>query len=114
MDELQTIRGALESIVSALVARKGTPDELKVSIYDTVALKDSLAALSRLEAHAAEMPDTKGLIHLIKTEQIGDGDAGLLIGQYAYRYSEDIRKDRDKWRSLAADYAGAVSKMMGK
>jgi hypothetical protein len=37
-----------------------------------------------------------------------DIECGALIGQYAYRYSEDIRKERDYWKKLAMDFHDAV------
>jgi hypothetical protein len=100
-DELSVIREYIESM-----PRK--------SITDKASQSKALAALSRLEARAAEMPDAASLANSIRFDDFDTNSAAALIGQYAYRYSEDIRKDRDAWRSLAADYAGAVSKMMGQ
>lgn len=107
MDELQTIRAYFDGIESAA--------------YPYISPETALAALSRLEARAAEWPDTAELVDKIREgRSIDNGEfieteydnsldvCGTLIGQYAYRYSEDIRKDRDEWRDLAKDFALAV------
>jgi hypothetical protein len=101
MDELQTIREALE--------------DYKIN-KDWHLGEVALAALSRLEAFASEWPDAQEIAKRvieaahqnIDTDEIDSTEATALIGQYAYRYSEDIRKDRDEWRDLAKDFALAV------
>lgn len=40
-----------------------------------------------------------------------DIECEALIGQYAYRYSEDIRKERDEWKALAEKFRDAVNEM---
>ena len=35
-------------------------------------------------------------------------EVGALIGQYAYRYTEDIRKDRDYWKDTATAFHDAI------
>lgn len=35
--------------------------------------------------------------------------AAAMIGQYAYQYSEDIRKDRDEWKALALHFVNSVN-----
>jgi hypothetical protein len=104
MDELQTIREALVWIQD--FGRSFVDNEAA----DRCASKarDALAALARLEALAGEMPDTAELAARIRGDKIGDNHAGMLIGQYAYRYSEDIRKDRDEWKAMAEDFARAI------
>ena len=105
MDELQTIREVLEEF-----AENGPRPGLTVA----------LAALSRLEARAAEMPDTAEIIESIRGVFPHDGmllsreECGALIGQYAYRYSEDIRKDRDEWRAFAVRLAGELNDKIAK
>ena len=109
MDELQTIREVLEEF-----AEDGPRPGLTVA----------LAALSRLEARAAEMPDTSKIVweidricndpeHKAPNDSRVD-EASALIGQYAYRYSEDIRKDRDEWRAFAVRLAGELNDKIAK
>ena len=98
MDELQTIRKTL-----------WRAKDCNVEGWDK-----ALAALSRLEAIATEIPDTAKLAAQIRDDKIGDNHAGMLIGQYAYRYSEDIRKDRDEWKALAEGYVKAVGGLLGR
>ena len=111
MDELQTIREALEYANSF--------GEEQTDIYSK-----ALAALSRLEARAAEMPDTSKIVweidricndpeHKAPNDSRVD-EASALIGQYAYRYSEDIRKDRDEWRAFAVRLAGELNDKIAK
>lgn len=85
MDELQAIREALEYC----------RDELNAHIAGS-----ALAALSRLEARAAETPDAKAIIKAIRIGNLSEAEAGALIGHYARLYSEDIRKDRDYWKGI--------------
>jgi len=101
MDELQTIRDALEYANSF--------GEEQTDIYSK-----ALAALSRLEALAAEVPDAKEIIDeamnlgaqeeeatfSIRDWKKEESILAARIGQYAYRYSEDIRKDRDYWKNI--------------
>lgn len=112
MDELQTIREALEYADSF--------GEEQTDIYTK-----ALAALSRLEARAAEMPEARRLISKIRKGNEVDGvyqfstldrEAAAMIGQYAYRYSEAVREDRDYWKSLvnrAASILALGNKKLG-
>ena len=75
---------------------------------------EALAALSRLEALAAEMPDVKAIIKAIRTGNLSEAEAGALIGHYARLYSEDIRKDRDDWRAFAVRLAGELNDKIAK
>lgn len=106
MDELQTIREALE--------------DYKVN-KDWHLGEVALAALSRLEARAAEWPDMTKIIgqidesiHYDKTFpslecwKTKEDTVSIIIGQYAYRYSEDIRKDRDEWKKLSMDFLDII------
>lgn len=34
-------------------------------------------------------------------------ECSVIIGQYAYRYCEEIRKDRDEWKKLALSFKKA-------
>ena len=125
MDELQTIREALEYC----------RDELNAHIAGS-----ALDALSRLEASAASFATAEEIAKTV-AETIDNSMLWLdkkistvygpcnpprvqldkaiplisdAIGQYAYRYSEEIRKDRDDWRSLAEGWADAVIKKRGQ
>jgi len=40
----------------------------------------------------------EGIVRLVQDELVSSADAATLIGQYAYRYSKEIRKDRDYWK----------------
>ena len=78
----------------------------------------TLEALVRLEAREAELVlDTAEIVERIRGVLPHDGmllsreECGALIGQYAYRYSEDIRKERDKWKALAEKFRDAVNEM---
>lgn len=64
-----------------------------------------------------EQIDARKIVIKIMVGTNADAEHGLevdtakyaaLIGQYAYRYSEDIRKERDYWRKLAMDFHDAV------
>lgn len=55
-----------------------------------------------------EALDAQGLANNIRFEDFDTDTAAAAIGQYAYRYSEDIRKDRDEWKAMAVQYADAV------
>ena len=101
MDELETIRDALEYANSF--------GEEQTDIYSK-----ALAVLSRLEARAAEMPDVKAIIKAIRTGNLSEAEAGALIGHYARLYSEDIRKDRDDWRAFAVRLAGELNDKIAK
>ena len=94
MDELQTIREALEEF-----AEDGPRPGLTVA----------LAALSRLEARARTNIDTADIVERIWKHELLPIDSAALIGQYAYRYCEEIRKDRDHWRKLVIDVYDTVS-----
>jgi len=108
MDELQTIREAIKHLaaISAEVWQDG--DKNKAT--------SALAALSRLEDRALEMPDAiKIAAKAMGTGGIGSDrqiealrELAAEIGQYAYRYSEDIRKDRDYWQKIAMAFHDAV------
>lgn len=111
MDELQMIRKTL-----------WRAKDCNVEGWDK-----ALDALSRLEAREAEWPDLSKVIDKIMTkaaaldqsgtanEWIAAKDLAILeISQYAYRYSEDIRKDRDEWKALAEGYVKAVGDLLGK
>lgn len=98
MDELQTIREVLEEF-----AEDGPRPGLTVA----------LAALSRLEARAAEMPDVKAIIKAIRIGNLSEAEAGALIGHYARLYSEDIRKERDEWKQLSMDLAVSAAEKIG-
>jgi hypothetical protein len=104
MDELKQIRNYIEGC-----PRKSITDKRDRSI--------ALEALTRLEAQSylggAE------IVARIRSEDInnpasprlyryGEPYCGALIGQYAYRYSEDIRKERDLWQGLAMQFHDAV------
>jgi len=101
MDELQTIREALE--------------DYKIN-KDWHLGEVALAALSRLEAFASEWPDAQEIAKRvieaahqnIDTDEIDSTEATALVGQYAYRYSEDIRKDRDEWKKLSMDFLDII------
>ena len=103
MNELQTIREALG----------------KLYAENAIVIGPALSALDILEAREAELPDTAKLIERIREPRIFDlsigpdykmtsARAAAAIGQYAYRYSEDIRKDRDYWQKTAMAFHDAV------
>jgi hypothetical protein len=110
MDELQMIREALD------LGHQLAEDHAFLGICAKTT--EALAALSCLETLAAEMPDTSKIVweidricndpeHKAPNDSRVD-EAGVLIGQYAYRYSEDIRKDRDYWQKTAIAFHDAV------
>ena len=102
MDELQTIREAL----------KAFDDENFHNGNDCTLSSAALGAMERLEARAAEMPDASGLVRRIRGNienvALTHSESAAEIGQYAYRYSEDIRKDRDYWKKIAMAFHDAV------
>ena len=112
MNELQTIREALEMANMNLIYIPDPLDEKQKKV------DKALSALAILEASEAEMPDTAKLIERIrrginpngKGLPLSSAECGAAIGQYAYRYSEDIRKDRDYWKSIAQAFHDAVHK----
>ena len=114
MDELQTIREALR-LMGALVQWS----------HHRQTMNDALEALSRLEVRAAEWPDLSKVIDKIMNkavvldqsgtanEWIAAKDLAILeISQYAYRYSEDIRKDRDEWKAMAEQFSAVIMKKL--
>ena len=105
MNELQTIRDALE------LGHQLAEDHAFLGICSKTT--EALAALSRLEALAAEMPDVKAIIKAIRTGNLSEAEAGALIGHYARLYSEDIRKDRDEWKQLSMDLAVIAAEKIG-
>lgn len=114
MDELQTIREALDSIANSWASRQGTDMENTLTNADAGSLMQAFAALSHLEARESEWPDTKAIIKAIRTGNLSESEAGAYIGHYAFLYSEDIRKDRDEWKALAEGYEEAVSGLLGR
>ena len=111
MDDLQTIREVLEYYCEHAIS------------MDKDRIENALAALSCLEARAAEMPDAIELVKKIRQGKwhklsfeippyfeidLSDKKAAIEIGQYAYRYSEDIRKDRDYWKDTATAFHDAI------
>lgn len=121
MDELQTIREALESQAKVLEAIDGLS-----TVTENIKCNDlALEALSRLEARTAEMPDCGKIADRAMMKgaalEMDDSSTGnewievknrfsAEIGQYAYRYSEDIRKDRDYWKGFAIQFHDTIHK----
>jgi hypothetical protein len=94
MNELQTIREALEYCRSELNAHVAGP---------------ALDAIDMLEAREASFATAGEIANSIIDNRAPDRTVcASLIGQYAYRYSEDIRKDRDYWKKTAESLHDAI------
>ena len=108
MNELQTIREALEQLDSwrqegALEALSIL--EARMSARMSAMLDSSqIADLALNRGAAMEARDHTSCDEWIEARRV----IGAEIGQYAYRYSEDIRKDRDYWQKTATAFHDAV------
>ena len=98
MNELQTIREAAEKLEDVVMAPAGW------TIVDEI--KKALAILEAREASFATAEEIVGSI--IDNRAPDRAICAALIGQYAYRYSEDIRKDRDYWKKTAESLHDAL------
>ena len=45
-----------------------------------------------------EETDALAIVDRFRNHSLSANECAVLIGQYAYRYSEEIRKDRDYWK----------------
>jgi hypothetical protein len=100
MDELKVIREAIEDAA-----------ECNLSSGEAAI---ALEALARLEAVAFEFKSADEVARDIVCTHYLDSEiseASASISRYAYRYSEDIRKERDEWKALATKFRDAVNEM---
>jgi len=82
-------------------------------------LEKAFTLINRLEASENDWQGTEIIISRIYNSlQLAKSaeefkrafdEGGALIGQYAYRYSEEIRKDRDYRKRLTMDFHDAVN-----
>jgi hypothetical protein len=108
MNELQTIREALK-LADNRAFEEGN---------DCGPFALALEALDVLEAREASFATAGEIVDIIQEEimevggeyihKISSIEGETLIGQYAYRYSEDIRKDRDYWKKTAESLHDAI------
>jgi hypothetical protein len=124
MDELQTIREAL----------KAFDDENFHNGNDCTLSSAALGAIERLEARAASFAtaneSAKEIAETIDSSMLWlDKEISTVYGpctpprvqldkaiplisdaisRYAYRYSEDIRKERDEWKKLSMDFLDII------
>ena len=102
MEELKQIRKALE------VSQRHYQENMAGADLpqDSPLLDKAFVALARLEAREAEITDAASIANDIFCDGFNAGrniphdhkgpmEYAAIIGQYAYRYSEDIRKERD-------------------
>jgi DNA repair exonuclease SbcCD ATPase subunit len=52
--------------------------------------------------------DALAIVNHFRDNSLSANECAALIGQYAYRYNEEIRKDRDYWKHLAEAFHDAV------
>jgi hypothetical protein len=57
-------------------------------------------ALARIEARQAEWLGLAEIFNRIRDNKLSNEVAGMLIGQYAYRYSEGLRLDNAKYARI--------------
>jgi hypothetical protein len=75
---------------------------------------DILKTIEQIREMKPGMPIDNG--EYIETEyEHSPETCGALIGQYAHKYSQYIRKDRDEWKDLAMGFLDAVqAKLKGE
>jgi hypothetical protein len=102
MDELDKIRRALEWANARYDETTMVLDALEaLTNFESRALLGEPEIIERIRAMDRD-PDSPGKF------RYGTPYCGALIGQYAYRYSEGIQKERDYWKALAMDFHDAV------
>lgn len=85
----------------------GHKEELQAAAREYCTLMDTSEIVNRIRG-GMEQSEHRSVHTSYLGKFISHAECETLIGQYAYRYSEDIRKERDYWRKLAMDFHDAV------